>query len=159
MDSLLPVLITASIFLAILLLDFIKKLYSYTLLHTCMGIVSVLIMMYIGTTIGPGAAWALLLAPFLFVFLGLLLEQYTSRRHDETSEMHHRVPMLGSSLTSAYAPTLSPSASKKSSSCETCDYTPTCCCKKCNPTPSATCGGPASSSSSGCLNPATVHSA
>ena len=116
MDTFLPVITTGSVFAAIIVLDGIKHTYSYLPVHIVLGILCVFIVSYIANTIGVGTAWAIVLVPFLFVFIGLLMEMFSSTKSANAPAAPN--PYFAAS------PTAPAPASVK---------------------PSATCGGPSSS--------------
>ena len=135
MDSILPTITTGSVFVAVILLDFVRQTYDFLPVHIVLGGLSTVVMFYIANNVGVGVAWTLLLIPFLFVFIGLLIEMTHSTKK-ASADSPYISTYVASSVPSIPSAILSSNLMPIGA-------------------PVNACG----SSSSGCLNPASVKSA
>ena len=77
-----PVITSAAIFIAILVLDLYQKEYEYVLGHVIWGLVATLLINILCEK-GMGlAAWALLLFPIAIILLGILYVKIEEQRKD-----------------------------------------------------------------------------
>jgi hypothetical protein len=65
-----PAILTFAIFIALLILDLIRREFSLLLGHSLFGIVSVLLMNVLCQNNASLAAWGLLALPFILLILG-----------------------------------------------------------------------------------------
>jgi hypothetical protein len=66
----LPVLATASLFTAIVIMDLYQKDYKLIFGHSLLGFVSLLLMFYLCEKTAERIAWGILITPFILIFLG-----------------------------------------------------------------------------------------
>lgn len=66
----LPALATAGLFTSVLILDLKNKDYRLIMGHALLGFVSVLLVLYLCEKTAEKVAWALLITPFILIFLG-----------------------------------------------------------------------------------------
>lgn len=66
----LPVIATAALFTAIVIMDLYQKDYKLIFGHSLLGFVSLLLMFYLCEKTAEKVAWGILITPFILIFLG-----------------------------------------------------------------------------------------
>jgi hypothetical protein len=89
-----PILVSAAIFIAIVVLDLFQKEYEYVLGHIVWGIIATLLISILCQKGMGFAAWVLLFVPVILILLGLLYVKIEEQRKERAKVKAMASPVI-----------------------------------------------------------------